>query len=167
MKLADKIIDRIATALSFALGLGLSPVMPGTVGSIPGLGLGALIRGAADVLPPEQAALRVGLMTSLLGATAVFAWWAIHRTERALGIHDDQRIVIDEVVGQAIAVAFVPVSWPWYGAGFVLFRLLDMTKPSVIGRIDRETPGALGTLGDDVVAGLVAAAILIGVRQFL
>ena len=160
------LVDRFCIACSFALGCGLSPIMPGTVGSLPGLALGAGIRTLADLVPESAPwSWRPALIVLLLLAASAFAWWTIHRTEKTLGIHDDQRIVIDEVAGQAIAVAFVPLHWQWYVAGFVLFRLFDMWKPSLIGRIDRDAPGAAGTLGDDLLAGVVAAILLALARQ--
>jgi phosphatidylglycerophosphatase A len=159
-------VNRLCIAFAFAFGCGLSPIMPGTIGSLPGLALGAAIRIAADSLPESSPwSWRPALIVILLLLAALFAWWTIDRTERSLGIHDDQRIVIDEVVGQATCVAFVPLAWQWYLAGFVLFRLLDIWKPALIGRIDREAPGAVGTLGDDLLAGVVAAVLLAVARQ--
>ena len=161
-----KLVDRFCIACAFAFGCGLSPIMPGTVGSLPGLALGAGIRLLADQMPESAPwAWRPALILVLLLVATAFAWWTIDRTEKTLGIHDDQRIVIDEVVGQAIAVAFVPLTWQWYLAGFVLFRLFDMWKPSLIGKIDRDVPGAAGTLGDDLLAGVVAAVLLALARQ--
>jgi phosphatidylglycerophosphatase A len=90
----------------------------------------------------------------------LLALWAIHVTERAWGTHDDQRIVIDEVVGQAIAVAFVAPTELSLVAGFGLFRLLDITKPLIIGWVDERGPGAVGTLFDDVLAGIGTAVVL-------
>lgn len=152
-------IDRCAIWIATACGVGYAPKAPGTFGSVPGIGLGVFLQSTWGEAP----AMIVG---SLVIATLLAAW-SIDRTERALHIHDDGRIVIDEVVGQAIATAFIPVEWLWIGVSFGLFRLLDITKPSLIGWIDAKAPGTLGTLGDDVLAGIVAAIGLIVAREAL
>ena len=157
-------LDRLAIALSMVFGIGKIPKAPGTFGSLPGLGLGYLVHVfALGWTASGDSGFSSVVLTALLLVLAVaVAYWTIARTEAVLGIHDDQRIVIDEVVGQAIAVAFVTPSLPVYVAGFLLFRLFDITKPLAIGTIDRELPGAAGTLFDDVLAGQVAAALLCG-----
>ena len=153
-----------------AFGLGLSPKAPGTVGSLPGLvvacGLSWLAGEPGGLSGSWLSPATLAVTGALVGATLV-AWWVIHRAEQALGIHDDQRIVLDEVVGQAIAVAYTPVDWRWYLAGFILFRLLDITKPGPIGWLDRRGPGAFGTLFDDVLAGMIAALILVLAHRLL
>jgi len=161
-------LDRLATWLATVFGIGLAPKAPGTFGSLPGLLVGAGVHVAAyrlcsDALPWA----RSFVILLLLALATALALWAIARAETALATHDDQRIVIDEVVGQAIAVAFVPVAiWP-YLLGFLLFRLFDITKPWLIGRVDKEVPGAVGTLGDDVLAGVIAGLILVAVTTLV
>jgi phosphatidylglycerophosphatase A len=90
----------------------------------------------------------------------LIAFWSIARTEFKWRTHDDSRIVVDEIVGQAIAVAFLPVSWTMLVACFALFRLLDIWKPLLIGWIDRNAPGAWGTLCDDLLAGALTGIFL-------
>lgn len=144
------VLDRLAVLLSTAFGIGYAPKAPGTFGSIPGLALGVAL------------ALHAGLWAKILILVALIALslWAIARAEEVLLTHDDQRIVIDEVAGQALAAAFLAPGWVSALLAFGLFRLLDITKPLLIGRIDRDAPGALGTLGDDLLAGAVAGAVL-------
>ena len=161
-------LDRVAISLAMACGLGRIKKAPGTFGSLPGLALGFAIHHIAvastATWDPWTSALPLTVMLALVIA---LAWWCIARTERVLGIHDDQRIVIDEVAGQAIAVCALPISWAWYVAAFALFRFFDITKPGLIGRIDRDGPGAFGTLMDDVVAGIVTGLLLLTVLYFL
>jgi len=161
-------LDRTAITLAMACGLGRIKKAPGTFGSIPGLALGFAIHHTAVTMTarwePWTYALSLMVMLTLVIAVA---WWCIARTERVMGIHDDQRIVIDEVAGQAIAVCALPVAWPWYIAAFVCFRFFDITKPGLIGRIDRDGPGAFGTLMDDVLAGIVSSLLLLAVLYFL
>jgi phosphatidylglycerophosphatase A len=155
-------VDRLCIVLAFAGGLGLAPIVPGTFGSLPGLAFGAALRLGTELFPDSTpGALHVALIILALLLLSGLAYWTIARTEAVLRIHDDGRIVIDEVAGQAIAVAFLPLEWRWYLAGFLLFRALDMLKPGPIGRLDRDVPGALGTLGDDLLAGAVAGALLL------
>ena len=61
----------------------------------------------------------------------------------------------------------MPYVWIAYLAAFLLFRLFDISKPSLIGKIDRDVAGAWGTLGDDLLAGAVAAATGAGLLYFL
>src|SRR5690606_6613229 len=95
-----------------------------------------------------------------------FAFWSIQRAEAAWGTHDEGKIVIDEFAGQAIAVAFFTPSLSIFISGFILFRFLDIWKPSIIGQADEKLPGAWGTLVDDLIAGAVSAGFLGGVLFF-
>ncbi len=149
---------RVATSFVRVFGIGLAPFAPGTFGSLPGLALGYALQ--VYVGTPHWIALA-------LVALVAFSYWCIDVYEKELGIHDDQRVVIDEVCGQAIAVAFLPPHWLWLGLGFVLFRILDVTKPPPIGTIDQKVPGAAGTLFDDVLAGVLAFLILLGIQWIL
>lgn len=141
-----------------AFGIGLSPVSPGTFGSVPGLAVGCALY--SFLRDPYLVGTALALFTGL-------CLWAIHEYEKLLAVHDDQRVVIDEVLGMAIGVAFVPPTALNYLVGFALFRLLDIAKPPPIGTIDRKVPGAAGTLFDDVLAGIVAAAILFAFSRFV
>ena len=80
----------------------------------------------------------------------------VGRTANLLGIHDDPRIVIDEIAGILVTLALVPPSVPALLTGFVLFRLLDISKPPPISTIDQRLGGGFGIVADDVVAGLGA-----------
>lgn len=74
--------------------------------------------------------------------------------------HDHSHVVIDEVIGFLITMLWLPMTWQALVAGFILFRLLDVTKPFPIGYLDRKVPGGLGVVIDDVVAGVIANLIL-------
>lgn len=93
-------------------------------------------------------------------ALVVFALFCCEAHERFFGAHDSQDVVIDEFVGYLIAVIWLPLTWQSFVFAFILFRFLDITKPLLIGRLDRELKGGVGTLADDVAAGIVANAIL-------
>jgi phosphatidylglycerophosphatase A len=75
-------------------------------------------------------------------------------------VHDPPAIVIDEVVGQWITLALVPLDPLIYALGFLLFRVIDVIKPWPVNFIDRAVTGGFGVMLDDVVAGLYAGAAL-------
>lgn len=149
-----------------AFGLGLSPIMPGTVGS---LGTAALL-----FFAPTGLVAYVGLSIACLvfGTWATLAFAGRLAVEDAEGKHGDPGwVVSDEVAGQALASLG---TLPWFGdwrhalIAFVAFRVFDMTKVSLVGKAER-LPGALGVLMDDVVAGALAAAVtlLLGASGWL
>lgn len=153
-------------------GLGNLPKAPGTYGSLPGLLLGPLIQvcllsppgdshwGPIRFITSHRWIFLAVLILILLGA------WIISRVEKMWGTHDDQRIVIDETIGQAVTLAFCTPDYVSILLGFALFRLFDIVKPGPIGWIDRKVPGAWGTLLDDVLAGVAAAIVLTVITSF-
>jgi phosphatidylglycerophosphatase A len=80
--------------------------------------------------------------------------------EQDMGGHDRQEIVIDEVVGFLITMVWLPMTWQAILIGFLLFRLLDITKPLFIGYLDRKIQGGLGVMIDDIAAGVVASLVM-------
>jgi phosphatidylglycerophosphatase A len=86
--------------------------------------------------------------------------WAGTRAEVFFGKIDPPQVVIDEVVGQFLTLAAVPnASWKWLAAGFLLFRVFDIIKPSPARRAER-LPGGWGIMTDDVIAGAYGAAVI-------
>ena len=135
--------------LAFGLGTGLSPIAPGTAGSV----LGVLL-----YLPLSGLPLAVSLgITALLFAAGV---WLCARTSKDLGVYDHGGIVWDEVVGFLITMIALPREWPWIVCGFLLFRFFDIVKPWPIRWLDRHVGGGLGIMLDDLVAGLFALILL-------
>jgi phosphatidylglycerophosphatase A len=128
------------------LGSGLLPYAPGTWGTIVGLLLGVAI---LSYFPIETLFLLTILIT-------LFGIREINRYEEKSGIHDDKRIVIDEIAGIWLALCFSGISPIAVGLSFLFFRIYDIKKPSIIGRIDREAPGGIGVMGDDLIAGVAA-----------
>jgi phosphatidylglycerophosphatase A len=86
--------------------------------------------------------------------------------ERYFGRIDAGPIVIDEVVGMLITLAFIPVGWSGSLAGFVLFRLFDVIKPYPAGRLER-LHGGWGVMADDAMAAVYANLALRLVRWLL
>lgn len=139
---------------------GLAPKAPGTMGTLASLPLGIAIL------------LYLGPQTLFLAALLItlIAIKSINAYEAQSGNHDDQRIVIDELAGLWFALSIAPgiefdlaALFQWENGialqillSFILFRIYDIKKPSIIGRIDRETKGGLGVMGDDIIAGFAA-----------
>lgn len=147
----------LVLALATAGGAGFAPVAPGTFGAAVGVLLFLPLVGAGS--------LGVLLATTALGLVGV---WAAGLAERAFARRDDGRIVIDEVVGQLIALAPLPaLAGPARGrapellaVGFVAFRLFDIWKPGPVRWAERRFHGGLGVMLDDVVAGVLAAGVV-------
>jgi len=144
--------------------VGNIPKAPGTFGSIAALPFALAIL----LYLPASTLFLSGLFLFVVAAKIITEY------EKETGIHDDKRIVIDEVAGVFIAIAIAPgamipmESYMNYTApenialfipvlmSLAYFRLFDIWKPSVIGRIDREVKGGWGVMGDDVLAGFAA-----------
>lgn len=136
-----------AALVALGFGTGLSPVAPGTVGSLLGIPLGLALR----LLPPgEQAAV--------WAAFCVIGAWACDRAGRALGVADHQAIVWDEVCAMTAVVLLVPPGTVWLAAGFAAFRLFDIVKPWPVYLIDRHVQNGFGVMADDLAAGGYAIA---------
>ena len=135
--------------LSLGLGSGLSPKMPGTMGSLVGIGLFLLLPTLA-----WQTYLSITVIALILGI------YLCAETARALKVHDHPAIVWDEIVGIFITLFMVPKTWPWILLGFVLFRLFDILKPWPISLADKHIKGGLGIMLDDVIAGLFSLLII-------
>jgi phosphatidylglycerophosphatase A len=138
-----------ACLLATWFGAGRLPRAPGTWGSLVALPFAAALTWLA------------GPWLVLLATLAVFGLgvWASDRYMAAFGVHDPAAIVVDEVVGQWLTLALLPLSPVAYLLGFVLFRILDMVKPWPARWIDRTMAGGVGVMLDDVVAGIYAGAI--------
>jgi phosphatidylglycerophosphatase A len=151
----------IARMTATVLGVGYLRPAPGTWGSLVALPWGWLLH------------LLGGFPLLALGSLVAFlaGWWATARMTAGSDNHDPSEIVIDEVVGQWIALLplsiaawrmgiDITVMWPGWIAAFVFFRLFDIWKPWIIGWADRrESP--LGVMLDDVFAGMFAAICVV------
>ena len=146
----------LAIAVGTGLGTGFSPIASGTAGSLVGVALYLPL--AAAGIPALVLAVAVLLPVGV---------WAAGVCGRRYGAHDHGRIVIDEIVGQLIALAGLPARPGWLLAGFLLFRLFDIWKPFPANRIDSQWRTPLGVMADDVVAGVYAAVVLQAARVFL
>ncbi len=96
--------------------------------------------------------------TLFLGAIFIglIAIAQIDKEEEESKIHDSSYIVIDELVGMWLAMAISGLSLASVVLSFIFFRIYDITKPSLIGKIDKEVKGGLGVVADDALAGVLA-----------
>lgn len=146
------------------LWVGKCPKASGTMGSIAGVALGLPI-----LYLSSQTLFLLSVFVGLFAIKQVNIYEARNEGKEGFS-HDEGWIVIDEVVGVWIALSiacFGEVSAIGVGSAFVLFRVFDIWKPSLIGKIDREAKGGLGVVGDDALAGIIAGlASLVVIEVF-
>ena len=123
--------------------LGYVPVAPGTFGSAAGLVVFAAVRWSGS--PVLELAVII-----LLFAVGV---WSANAAERHFGGVDPAPVILDEVVGMLITLAFLPVTITGAIVGFLLFRLFDVVKPWPANRLEA-LHGGLGVMADDAMAGV-------------
>lgn len=147
---------KLPQLIATVFGVGYIRPASGTWGSLAALPLGWLLH------------ILGGFPLLLLGIPAMFlaGWWATKKMIAGSDDHDPSEIVVDELVGQWIAILplsyaawsrglDILVMWPGWIAAFLLFRLFDIWKPGPAGWADRRGD-ALGVMLDDVFAGLFA-----------
>lgn len=129
--------------------IGYLPWAPGTWGSAVGVLFIALV-------PPM--AIEVQLLLVLAGF--IVGTIASTAAEQVIGEQDSGHIIIDEFVGMLISVLYLPQSFGWLLAAFLLFRILDIVKPFPIRQVEASLQGGLGIMTDDILAGLGANLLL-------
>jgi phosphatidylglycerophosphatase A len=143
-----KAMNKLALAIATWFGCGYSPWAPGTVGSAGGVLVGWLLVRYAR-WPPWTLAV-------LAAAATPVGIWAAGRTADLVGKKDPGLVVVDEVLGQWIALAALTAwSWPWALVAFALFRLFDIVKPWPVWKLER-LAGGTGIVLDDLGAGVYA-----------
>ncbi|WQX32622.1 phosphatidylglycerophosphatase A [Helicobacter pylori] len=135
---------------------GYSKKAPGTIGSLVALLLGLPV-------------LIFSANTLFLGAVFIglIAITQIDKEEEETKRHDSSYIVIDELVGMWLAMAISGLSLAGVILSFIFFRIYDITKPSLIGKIDKEVKGGLGVVADDALAGVLAGLSVLLVIHIL
>ncbi|TNE59100.1 MAG: phosphatidylglycerophosphatase A [Alphaproteobacteria bacterium] len=146
-----------ATLLATFGGAGLLRPAPGTIGAaaaaIIGWGLACLLSPLV-LLPFAVLAFVAGI-------------WAANEMERASGDKDPSSVVIDEVAGQWLVLAFVPLTAKGYLVAFALFRFFDILKPWPVSYADQKIAGGLGVMADDIIAGLYALLCTLVLAQVI
>lgn len=141
--------------LGLGFGSGLSPVAPGTAGTLVAIPLYLIV-----ALSGTAAFMVTLILVCVSGA------WICAATARQLGTHDHGAIVWDEIAGYLVTMALVPLSFLNVVLGFILFRLFDILKPWPISWCDRHVHGGVGIMLDDILAGTAAAVCLALINQW-
>jgi len=144
------LVSHPAHFIALGFGAGLSPVAPGTVGTLVALPLAAGLRAWVDDF---------GFLIAIAVALIVGVW-AADRTGRDLGAADHAAIVCDEVAAFLLVLFFVGAQPLRQAFAFILFRAFDILKPPPARFIDREWHHGLGVMADDLVAALYALLVL-------
>lgn len=148
--------------LATGFGSGLSPVVPGTMGTLAAIPLYLLL-----VQLPLSGYIVAVIIACLVGIKICQV------TSDDMGVHDHGSIVWDEFAGFWITMLIVPLfsqpitEWKWLLTGFILFRFFDMVKPWPIGWLDKRVHGGFGIMLDDIVAGVMAAIALYLIGKYL
>jgi phosphatidylglycerophosphatase A len=136
-------VTRLAVFLATVAYCGYAPIAPGTFGAAAGLVVYGLVWATGS--PAIEVALIV--------AVSAVGVWSASLAERHFGGTDPGPVVIDEVLGMLVTLAFIPVGWSGAVAGFFLFRVFDVIKPYPANRFER-LHGGLGIMADDAMAGV-------------
>jgi phosphatidylglycerophosphatase A len=136
-----------ALALATFFGVGYVPVAPGTVGSLAGLALWA-------VLPHSIQVQSAVIVVIFAGGS-----WASGLAETHFRSTDPAPVVIDEVMGMLITLFMNPVGWFGAIAAFFLFRFFDVVKPYPADRLE-QLVGGVGVMADDFMAAIYANVAL-------
>ena len=149
-------MTRLAVFLATAAYCGYFPIAPGTVGSAAGLVVYLLVWWTRSPI----------VEVALIAATFAVGTWAATHAERYFGGIDPGPVVIDEVLGMLVTLAFIPAGWSAVLTGFVLFRVFDVIKPFPANRLER-FHGGFGIMADDAMAGVYANLALRAVMWLL
>ena len=145
MKFSDKATVLLATGLY----IGKIPFAPGTFGTLLGLPLCFVF---------DRLNLPIAIICILL--FTAFAVRIAHVAEKLLDRSDPGCIVIDEIAGMAVTLLGLPFNLTTAVIGFIIFRILDITKPFPIRTLERHLAGGVGVVADDVIAGILANLLL-------
>ncbi|MGC8678025.1 MAG: phosphatidylglycerophosphatase A family protein [Hydrogenobaculum sp.] len=138
--------DLFLKVIATGFGLGKAPVAPGTVGTLSAIPFIYLLG--------NNFFEKLLFFIVFIPLGVVASQYVIDIT----GNKDPDEVVVDELVGYFITMMFVPHTFWWMVLGFLVFRLLDITKPFGIRKL--ETPDGIGVMLDDIAAGLLGAILL-------
>ena len=142
-------MNRFFLVLATGFGVGYSPVAPGTLGTLIAIPVYYFL---SAIPSPIYEITLIGFF--------FLSVWISENAEIFFGKKDDQRIVIDEMIGFLITMLWVPKVTHFIVIGFFLFRLFDILKPFPIRRLEGGLKGGFGVVLDDVIAGVYANIIL-------
>lgn len=140
---------KVALIFATGFGSGFAPFASGTWGSLVGLVFYLLFKN----FPPSLYSV------TLLGIFAI-SIWSSEIAEQHFNKKDPGEIVVDEIIGQLVSLAFLPFSWKITLLGFLLFRVMDIFKPFPACWFQDHLKGGWGVVMDDVMAGIYANLLL-------
>jgi phosphatidylglycerophosphatase A len=135
--------------LATGFGVGTSPIAPGTLGTLVAILIYYFL---SEISPPLYEITLIGFF--------FLSVWVSENAERFFRKKDDQRIVIDEIIGFLTTMLWVPKTIRFVIIGFFLFRFFDILKPFPIRRLEKGFKGGFGVVLDDVLAGVYANIVL-------
>jgi len=135
--------------LATGFGVGYSPIAPGTLGTLIAIPVYYFL---SNISSPIYEITLVGFF--------FLSVWVSESAEIFFGKKDDQRIVIDEIMGFLITMLWAPKTAILIVIGFFLFRFFDILKPFPIRRLEKGLKGGYGVVLDDVMAGVYANIVL-------
>ena len=141
-------MTRFILLLASGLGVGFSPFAPGTVGTLVAIPIELFL---SRIFSPVY---ELTLLTFFF-----FSSWIAEKAQAHWQKSDDQRIVIDEIMGYFLTMLWIPKTTLFIILGFFLFRFFDIVKPPPIRLIER-AKGGFGVVLDDVLAGVYSNIIL-------
>ncbi len=143
------LLRKLILLLASNAGLGYAPFASGTFGTLAGIP-------CFYYLSTFSGPLQLLTLTAIL----FLSFWAADEAGKIYEEADDGRIVIDELIGYLVTVAFLPFSWTTALLGFVWFRIFDILKPPPANWFDKEMKNGVGVTLDDIMAGIYAALAL-------
>lgn len=151
------LLSHPAHFVALGFGTGLSPLAPGTVGTLLAFPLYAVL---AQRLAPV-------LVASAIAGLFAVGVWACGRAGRDLGAADHGSMNWDEIVAFLAVLLFTPPGLAWQAFAFLVFRAFDIAKPPPIRHVDRTVKGGLGVMLDDVIAAFYTMLVLAAAKRLL
>ena len=150
------LLRRIGVFIATCAYVGYAPVAPGTFGSAIGLAVFYVVR--------HQRSTTVEV--AVIVALAAVGLWSATEAEHHFGGIDPGPVVIDEVIGMLVTLAFIPVNMAGAIVAFLIFRFLDVVKPWPARRLE-QLPGGFGVVLDDMMAGVYGNVMMWGLVSLL
>jgi phosphatidylglycerophosphatase A len=150
------LLRRIGVFIATCAYVGYAPVAPGTFGSAIGLAVFYVVR------HQRSATVEVAVIVAL----AAVGLWSATEAEHHFGGIDPGPVVIDEVIGMLITLAFIPVNLAGAIVAFLIFRFLDVVKPWPTRRLEL-LPGGFGVVLDDMMAGVYGNIVMWGLVRLM
>ena len=140
---------RLFLLLATGFGVGYSPIAPGTLGTLIAIPIYYFL---SKIPSPLYEITLIGFF--------FLSVWISDNAERSFGKKDDQRIVIDEIIGFLITMLWLPETLRFIIMGFFLFRFFDILKPFPIRRLEKGLKGGYGVVLDDAIAGVYSNILI-------